>query len=72
MKLALMANTDGSFEVREMDDFGNQQQISWAPDLGQCLSMAAVRLGYPVILTLHGRDTDIQPPPREMYPLMKR
>lgn len=59
MKITLVAHPGGVFEVREMDDFGNQRQLSWAPDLGSCLTQAAQVIGRPLILTIHGPQTDL-------------
>lgn len=58
-KLGLIVNPDGSVEVREMDDYGNQRQVAWADNVGLCLQRAATALGYPVVIPISGPDTDL-------------
>jgi len=58
-KLALVVHnsTNPHFEVKTMDEFGQQSSVSSGDDLGRVLNYAAVMLGHPVIIPLCGPET---------------
>lgn len=47
------------FEVRRIDQFGNQHMVARSQDLAECLRGAANRLGYAIVLPISGPNTSL-------------
>lgn len=58
-KLAVVVHnsTNPYFEVKAMDESGNQSTVCSGDNLGRVLNNAAAMLGHPVIIPLAGPET---------------
>lgn len=56
-KIALMVNTDGSFEVRAYS-YGSVRQVSWGATLEVALQNAIANLGHALVIPISGPSTD--------------